>query len=183
VARSSVPHRVGHHRDKVLFQFQEIHRALAQRLAALQTMPLTSDNPELWSAATTSLYTLGGLIALSVLLWLSCRANFDDPGAKESIVAPGALRFVSLVLAGLPFLAMAVGFYAASSDTEAVGKIQGLLARIKEANLLDSGFDPALAHTAAVDWAEKIASYNIILLGGAVFFVLLGLLLVFLLSR
>src|SRR6185369_6133385 len=164
-------------------QFQEIHRALAQRLAALQTMPLTSDNPELWSAATTSLYTLGGLIALSVLLWLSCRANFDDPGAKESIVAPGALRFVSLVLAGLPFLAMAVGFYAASSDTEAVGKIQGLLARIKEANLLDSGFDPALAHTAAVDWAEKIASYNIILLGGAVFFVLLGLLLVFLLSR
>ena len=79
--------------------------------------------------------------------------------------------------------AMAVGFYAASSDTEAVGKIQGLLARIKEANLLDSGFDPALAHTAAVDWAEKIASYNIILLGGAVFFVLLGLLLVFLLSR
>jgi hypothetical protein len=36
---------------------------------------------------------------------------------------------------------------------------------------------------AAVDWAEKIASYNIILLGGAVFFVLLGLLLVFLLSR
>jgi len=164
-------------------QFQEIHRALAQRLAALQTMPLTSDNPELWSAATTSLYTLGGLIALSVLLWLSCRANFDDPGAKESIVAPGALRFVSLVLAGLPFLAMAVGFYAASSDTEAVGKIQGLLARIKEANLLDSGFDPALAHRAAVDWAEKIASYNIILLGGAVFFVLLGLLLVFLLSR
>ncbi len=164
-------------------QFQEIHRALAQRLAALQTMPLTADNPELWSAATTSLYTLGGLIALSVLLWLSCRANFDDPGAKESIVAPGALRFVSLVLAGLPFLAMAVGFYAASSDTEAVGKIQGLLARIKEANLLDSGFDPALAHTAAVDWAEKIASYNIILLGGAVFFVLLGLLLVFLLSR
>ena len=104
-------------------QFQEIHRALAQRLAALQTMPLTADNPELWSAATTSLYTLGGLIALSVLLWLSCRANFDDPGAKESIVAPGALRFVSLVLAGLPFLAMAVGFYAASSDTEAVGKI------------------------------------------------------------
>ncbi len=164
-------------------QFQEIHRALAQRLAALQTMPLTSDNPELWSAATTSLYTLGGLIALSVLLWLSCRANFDDPGAKESIVAPGALRFVSLILAGLPFLAMAVGFYAASSDTEAVGKIQGLLARIKEANLLDSGFDPALAHTAAVDWAEKIASYNIILLGGAVFFVLLGVLLVFLLSR
>jgi len=78
---------------------------------------------------------------------------------------------------------MAVGFYAASSSTEAVGKIQGLLARIKEANLLDSGFDPALAHTAAVDWAEKIASYNIILLGGAVFFVLLGLLLVFLLSR
>ena len=59
-------------------QFQEIHRALAQRLAALQTMPLTADNPELWSAATTSLYTLGGLIALSVLLWLSCRANFDD---------------------------------------------------------------------------------------------------------
>jgi hypothetical protein len=164
-------------------QFQEIHRALAQRLAALQTMPLTADNPELWSAATTSLYTLGGLIALSVLLWLSCRANFDDPGAKESIVAPGALRFVSLVLAGLPFLAMAVGFYAASSDTEAVGKIQGLLARIKEANLLDSGFDPAVAHTDAVDWAEKIASYNIILLGGAVFFVLLGLLLVFLLSR
>jgi hypothetical protein len=164
-------------------QFQEIHRALAQRLASLQTMPLTSDNPELWSAATASLYTLGGLIALSVLLWLSCRANFDDPGAKESIVAPGALRFVSLVLAGLPFLAMAVGFYAASSDTEAVGKIQGLLARIKEANLLDSGFDPALAHTAAVDWATKIASYNIILLGGAVFFVLLGLLLVFLLSR
>jgi hypothetical protein len=164
-------------------QFREIHRALAQRIASLQTMPLTSDNPELWSAVTASLYTLGGLIALSVLLWLSCRANLEEPGNPEGKATPGARRLVSLVLAGLPFLAMAVGFYAASSDTEAIGKIQGLLARIKEANLLDNGFDPALAHTAAVDWAAKIASYNIILLGGAAVFVLLGLLVVFLLSR
>src|SRR5712691_12260593 len=102
-------------------QFREIHRAFAQRLAALQTLPMTSSNPELWSAIITSLYMLGGLIALSILLWLSCRANFDDPTrddrqAAESKVAPGALRFVSLSLAGLPFLGMAFGFYAASSS-------------------------------------------------------------------
>jgi len=164
-------------------QFREIHRALSQRIAALQTMPMTYENPELWSAVTASLYTLGGLIVLSILLWLSCRANLEEPGNPEGTATLGARRFVSLVLAGLPFLGMAVGFYAASSDRDAVGKIQGLLARIKEANLLDSGFDPALAHTAALDWAEKIASYNIILLAGAGFFVLLGLLLVFVLSR
>ena len=55
-------------------QFREIHRAFAQRLAALQTQPMTYENPELWSALTTSLYILGGLIALSTLLWLSCRS-------------------------------------------------------------------------------------------------------------
>jgi hypothetical protein len=169
-------------------QFREIHRALAQRLAALQTMPVTSDNPDLWSVVTTSLYTLGGLIALSILLWLSCRANFDDPtfanrGAADSKVAPGALRFVSLTLAGLPFLGMAIGFYLATSSNEAVDQITGLLIRIREANLLDSGADPSLAHAAATDWADKIASYNLILKGAAAIFVLAGLLLVFLLSR
>src|SRR3954447_8597829 len=174
-------------------QFREIHRAFAQRLAALQTQPMTYDNPDVWSAATTSLYTLGGLIALSVLLWLSCRANFYDPNlddpkladrkAAESKVAPGALRLVSLSLAGLPFLGMAVGFYAASSSFGAVDEIKKLLTKIKESILLDTGFDPALAPAAAADWADKIASYNIILLGGAVVFVLLGLLVVFLLSR
>jgi hypothetical protein len=169
-------------------QFSEIHRAFAQRLAALQTQPMTSTNPELWSAITTSAYLLGGLIALSVLLWLSCRANFDDPTfdnrqAAESTVAPGALRFVSLTLAALPFLAMAIGFYAATSSGGAIDDIKNLLTKIKETNLLDTGIDPGLAHTTAVDWADKIASYNIILLGGAVVFVLLGLLLVFLLSR
>jgi hypothetical protein len=174
-------------------QFREIHRAFAQRLAALQTQPLTYENPELWSSLTTSLYILGGLIALSTLLWLSCSANFYDPKldkpkladrkAAESKVEPGALRFVSLILAGLPFLGMAVGFYAASSSSTAVDDIKELLTKIKKANLLDTGFDPALASAAAADWAEKMASYNIILLGGAVVFVLLGLLLVFLLSR
>jgi hypothetical protein len=164
-------------------QFREIHRAMAQRIAALQTMPTTSDNPELWAAVTTSLYTVGGLIALSILLWLSCRANFDDPGAAESPVAPGALRFVSLTLAGLPFLAMAIGLYAATSSNEAIDQITGLLIRIREANLLDSGTDPSLAHAAATDWANKIASYNVILKVAATIFVLLGLLLVFLLSR
>jgi len=169
-------------------QFREIHRAFAQRLAALQTQPMTSSNPELWSAIATSLYMLGGLIALSVLLWLSCRANFDDPGvadreAVENQVAPGALRFVSLSLAGLPFLGMAFGFYAASSSFGAIDEIRQLLTKIKESILLDTGLDPALAPAAAADWAEKMASYNIILLGGAVVFMLLGLLLVFLLSR
>src|SRR5262245_34484823 len=169
-------------------QFREIHRAFAQRLAALQTQPMTSSNPELWSAIATSLYMLGGLIALSTLLWLSCRANFDDPGvadreAVESQVAPGALRFVSLSLAGLPFLGMALGFYAASSSFGAIDEIRQLLTKIKESILLDTGLDPALAPGAAADWAEKMASYNIILLGGAVVFILLGLLLVFLLSR
>jgi len=174
-------------------QFREIHRAFAQRLAALQTQPLTYENPELWSALTTSLYMLGGLIALSTLLWLSCSANFYDPDlddpkladrkAAESKVAPGALRSVSLVLAGLPFVGMAIGFYAASSSGKAVDDIKELLTKIKKANLDDTGFDPALAPAAAADWAEKIASYNIILLGGAVVFILLGLLLVFLLSR
>ena len=174
-------------------QFREIHRAFAQRIASLQTMPMTYQNPDLWSAVTTSLYTLGGLIALSILLWLSCRANFDDPnladpnladrGAAESTVAPGALRFVSLTLAGLPFLAMAIGLYAATSSNEAVDQITGLLIRIREANLLDSGTDPSLAHAAATDWANKIASYNVILKGLAAIFVLVGLLLVFLLSR
>jgi hypothetical protein len=169
-------------------QFREIHRALAQRVAALQTMPMTSDNPDLWSAATTSLFTLGGLIALSVLLWLSCRANFDDPTfddpqAAENKVAPGALRLVSLTLAGLPFLGMAIGLYLATSSNEAVDQITGLLIRIRETNLLDSGTDPSLAHAAATDWANKIASYNVILKGAAALFVLLGLLVVFLLSR
>src|SRR5262245_48217278 len=169
-------------------QFREIHRAFAQRLAALQTQPMTSSNPELWSAIATSLYMLGGLIALSVLLWLSCRANFDDPGvadreAVENQVAPGALRFVSLSFAGLPFLGMAFGFYAASSSFGAIDEIRQLLTKIKESILLDTGLDPALAPAAAADWAEKMASYNIILLGGAVVFMLLGLLLVFLLSR
>jgi hypothetical protein len=169
-------------------QFREIHRAFAQRLAALQTQPMTSSNPELWSAIATSSYVVGGLIVLSILLWLSCRANFDDPSvadrkAVESQVAPGALRFVSLSLAGLPFLGMAVGFYTASSSFGAIDEIQKLLTKIKESLLLDTGFDPALAPAAAADWAEKMASYNIILLGGAVVFVLLGLLLVFLLSR
>jgi hypothetical protein len=174
-------------------QFREIHRVFAQRLAVLQTQPMTADNPALWSAVTTSLYTLGGLIVLSILLWLSCRANFYDPNlddpkladrkAAESKVAPGALRFVSLGLAGLPFLAMAIGLYAASSSGGAIDEIKKLLTKIKETILLDTGFDPALAPAAAADWAEKMASYNIILLGGAIVFVLLGLLLVFLLSR
>jgi hypothetical protein len=169
-------------------QFREIHRAFAQHLAALQTQPVTSTNPELWSAIATSSYMLGGLIVLSILLWLSCRANFDDPAvadrkAVESQVAPGALRFVSLSLAFLPFLGMALGFYLASSSFGAIGEITKLLTKIKESILLDTGFDPALAPAAAADWAEKIASYNIILLGGAVVFILLGLLLVFLLSR
>jgi hypothetical protein len=131
---------------------------------------------------------LGGLIVLSILLWLSCRANFDDPSvadrkAVESQVAPGALRFVSLSLALLPFLGMAIGFYAASSKFGAIDDITKLLTKVKESILLDTGFDPALAPAAAADWAEKMASYNIILLGGAVVFILLGLLLVFLLSR
>jgi len=169
-------------------QFREIHRAFTQRLAALQTQPMTSSNPELWSAIATSSYMLGGLIALSILLWLSCRANFDDPSladrkAVESQVAPGALRFVSLSLAGLPFLGMALGFYAASSSFGAIDEITKLLTKIKESILLDTGLDPALAPAAAADWAEKMASYNVILLGGAVVFILLGLLLVFLLSR
>src|SRR5215510_9127552 len=169
-------------------QFREIHRAFAQRLAALQTQPLTYENPELWSAIGTSSYVLGGLIVLSILLWLSCRANFDDPSvadrkALESQVAPGALRFVSLSLAFLPFLGMAIGFYAASSSFGAIDEIKKLLTKIKESILLDTGFDAALAPAAAADWAEKMASYNIILLGGAVVFILLGLLLVYLLSR
>src|SRR5215510_136475 len=131
-------------------QFREIHRAFAQRLAALQTQPMTSSNPELWSAIATSLYMLGGLIALSVLLWLSCRANFDDPGvadreAVENQVAPGALRFVSLSLA--------FGFYAASSSFGAIDEIRQLLTKIKESILLDTGLDPALAPAAAADWA------------------------------
>ena len=164
-------------------QFQEIHRALAQRIAALQTMPLTADNAELWATVATSLYALGGLIALSILLWLSCRANFDNPGAPESNVAPGALRFVSLTLAVLPFFALSFGLYAASSDQKSLGEIKGLLTRVKEIQLTDSGTDPSLAPAIASEWADKILSYNNILIGLAGFFALLGLLLVFLLSR
>jgi hypothetical protein len=163
-------------------QFLEIHRAFAQRIAALQTMPLTADNAELWSVATTSLYILGGLIALSILLWLSCRANFDDPGAPER-VAPGALRFVSLTLAGLPVFALSFGLYAASSDQKSLGEIKGLLTRVKEVQLTDSGTDPSLVPAIASDWADQILSYNNILIGLAVFFALLGLLVVFLLRR
>src|SRR5262245_2222039 len=75
-------------------QVREIHRALAQRIAALQTMPLTYENPELWSAVTASLYTLGGLIVLSIQLWLSCRANLEGPGNPEGAATLGARRFV-----------------------------------------------------------------------------------------
>jgi len=169
-------------------QFQEIYRALAQRIASLQTLPMTSDNVELWSVAATSLYTLGGLIALSVLIWLSCRANFDDPNladrkVMESMVAPGALRFVSLTLASLPFFALSFGLYAASSDKDSLHKIKDLLTQVKEVQLKDSGTDPSLAPTIANDWADKILSYNDILIGSVVFFALLGVLLVFLLSR
>ena len=164
-------------------QFKEIHRALAQRIASLQTLPMTSDNLELWSVVATSLYTLGGLFALSVLLWLSCRANLQEPGNPEGNALPGARRFVSLTLAGLPFFAFSFGLYAASSDPKSLGDIKDLLTSVKVVQLKDNGTDPSLAPTIASDWADKILSYNKILIGLAVFLALLGLLLVFLLGR
>src|SRR5215510_10585788 len=164
-------------------QFKEIHRALAQRIASLQTLPMTSDNLELWSVVATSLYTLGGLFALSVLLWLSCRANLQEPGNPEGKALPGARRFVSLTLAGLPFFAFSFGLYAASSDPKSLGDIKDLLTSVKVVQLKDNGTDPSLAPTIASDWADKILSYNKILIGLAVFLALLGLLLVFLLGR
>jgi hypothetical protein len=162
-------------------QSREIHRAFAQRLATLQTLPMTPSSPELWSAITTSLYLLGGLIALSVLLWLACRENIPDADFPEGKAAVGARKLVSRGLAILPFLALSFGLYAASSAD--MTEIKDLLTKIKEANLQDAGGDPSSVHAIAVDWAEKIASYNVILKGSAVVFVLLGLLLVFLLSR
>src|SRR5215813_5899214 len=149
-------------------QSREIHRAFAQRLATLQTLPMTSSSPELWSALTTSLYMLGGLIALSVLLWLACRENIPDADFPEGKAAVGARKLVSRGLAILPFLALSLGLYAASSAD---------MTKIKEANLQDAGGDPSSVHAIAVDWAEKIASYNVILQGSAVVFVLLGVLL------
>ena len=167
-------------------QFREIHRAFAQRLASLQTLPISSSNPELWSAITTSLCMLGGLIALSLLLWLACRENLREAGGPEGEVAAGARKFVSLGLAVLPFLALSAGLYAASfglfaasSSESPIGKIKELLTSIKKDQLLDAGTDPSLAATIASDWADKIASYNDILIGAAVLFALLGLLLVF----
>src|SRR5262249_39752014 len=162
-------------------QFKEIHRALAQRIASLQTLPMTSDNLELWSVVATSLYTLRGLFALSILLWLSSRTNRQEPGNPEGNALPGARRFVSLTLAGLPFFAFSFGLYAASSDPKSLGEIKDLLTRVKVIQLQDNGTDPSLAPTIASDWADKILSYNNILIGLAVFFSLLGLLLFFLL--
>jgi hypothetical protein len=162
-------------------QSREIHRAFAQRLATLQTLPVTPSSPELWSAIAMSFYMLGGLIVLSILLWLACRENIPDAEFPEGTAAVGARRLVSLGLAILPFLALSLGLYAASSAD--MSQIIDLLTRIKEANLQDAGGDPSSIHAIALDWAKKIASYNVILKGSAVVVVLLGLLLVFLLGR
>jgi hypothetical protein len=162
-------------------QSREIHRAFAQRLATLQTLPMTPSSPELWSAIAMSSYMLGGLIVLSILLWLACRENIPDAEFPEGKAAVATRRFVGLGLAILPFLALSLGLYAASSAD--MTQIIDLLTRIKEANLQDAGGDPSSAHAIAVDWAEKIASYNVILKGSAVVFALLGVLLVFLLNR
>src|SRR5215470_761550 len=131
-------------------QSREIHRAFAQRLATLQTLPMTSSSPELWSALTTSLYMLGGLIALSVLLWLACRENIPDAEFPEGKAAVGARKLVSRGLAILPFLALSFGLYAASSAD--MTEIKDLLTKIKEANLQDAGGDPSSVHAIAVDW-------------------------------
>ena len=164
-------------------QSREIHRALAQRLASLQSLPVSSADMEIWwSTITTSLYILAGLIALSLLLWLACRENVPEAEFPEGKAAVGARRFVSLGLAVLPFLALALGLYAASSST--LDGMKDLFTRVKEANLKDTpGVDPSLAHGIAADWAQKMTSYNDILIGSAVIFALLGLLVVFLLSR
>lgn len=164
-------------------QFREIYRGLAQRIVSLQTVAVWSSNPEFWAAVATSLFTLGGLIVLSMLIWLACRANLYKTEGLVSKVAAGARRLVSLSLAALPFLALSLGFYAASSSKDAVANIEGLLARIKEIQLRDVGTDPSVAHEVATGWANQIASYNDILIGSAVVFALLGLLLVFLLNR
>ncbi len=170
-------------------QFREIYRGFAQRIASLQTVEVWSSNPDFWAAVTTLLYTLAGLTVLSVLVWLTCRANLDEAESSVSAegtvntVAAGARRLVGLSLVALPFLALSLGLYAASSSKDAVANIKGLLARIKEIQLRDAGADPSVAHEAAVGWASQLASYNDMLIGSAVVFALLGLLLVFLLNR
>jgi len=164
-------------------QFREIYRGFAQRIASLQTMPAWSSNPEFWDAVATSIYTLAGLMVLSVLLWLACRVNLYEPEGSVSRPAAVARRLVSLCLVALPFLALSLGLYAASSSKDAVANIKGLLTRIKEVQLQDSGSDPSAARELATGWASQIASYNDILIGSAVVFALLGLLLAFLLDR
>src|SRR5215813_13832850 len=168
-------------------QFREIHRALTQRIALLRTIPLWYENPEFWSAIWASLYTLGSLTVFSILLWMACRVNVPEAEFPEGKAAARARRFVGLGLAILPFLALSLGLYAASSDEESLKEITELLTRIQKDQLLGTGteigLDPSLAETVAADWAAKVACYNYILIGAAVLFALLGLLLLLLLNR
>jgi hypothetical protein len=162
-------------------QFREIYRGFAQRVASLQTVGVWSTNPDFWGAVTAAAYTIVALTLLTILIWLTCRLNFGEK--NESNVVSLWRRIVSLGLAALPFLSLAAGFYAASSSADAVEKIKKLLAVIKEGNLRDLGTDPSMAGELAAGWANQIASYNIILIGLAVVFAVVGLLLVFLLNR
>src|SRR5262249_8201726 len=96
-------------------QSREIHRAFAQRLVSLQTLPRSSSSPELWwSIIPTSLYLLAALTAFSILLWLACRVNVPEAEFPEGKAAVRTRGFVGLALAILPFLALSLGLYAAT---------------------------------------------------------------------
>lgn len=161
-------------------QFRESYRVFAQRVASMATVPNWVSNPEFWSAVATSIYTLLGLTALSILIWLACRSNLRETEEPVSKGVTVTRRFISLGLAALPFLSLSFGLYMSSSSKAALEQIIKLLTSTQELQLQSLG--PSLAQEAAVGWATRIASYNDILIGLAIGLALLGLLLVIVLN-
>jgi len=167
-------------------QFREIYRGFAQRVAALGTVPSWTSYPEFWNILAVFGYILVSLTLLCVLVWLTCRANFGEAEEPASKVVLLLRKLISLGLAIAPFLLLAFGLYAASIDRDKVNGIKDLLAAIKELDFKQvqvEAVDPNLAHDAALGWAAQIVRYNDILIGLAILFAVLGVLLVIALNR